>query len=60
MTIRTIVLDDAGATVGAGGGITALSVPGEELFELKVKARAPLAALGAGSGAEDRGTPPAP
>ncbi|MEO6533218.1 MAG: anthranilate synthase component I family protein [Pseudolysinimonas sp.] len=47
MTIRTIVLDADGATVGAGGGITALSVPGEELFEVKVKARAPLAALGA-------------
>jgi anthranilate synthase component 1 len=47
MTIRTIVLDADGATVGVGGGITALSVPGEELFEVKVKARAPLAALGA-------------
>ena len=46
MTIRTIVLDADGATVGAGGGITALSVPTEELAEVKVKARAPLAALG--------------
>jgi anthranilate synthase component 1 len=35
-----------GATIGVGGGITALSVPGEELLEVKVKARAPLAALG--------------
>ena len=49
MTIRTIVLDAEGATVGAGGGITALSVPSEELAEVKVKARAPLAALGAAS-----------
>jgi anthranilate synthase component 1 len=47
MTIRTIVLDADGATVGVGGGITALSVPSEELFEVKLKARAPLAALGA-------------
>lgn len=46
MTIRSIVLDDRGATVGAGGGITALSVPGEELFEVKLKAAAPLGALG--------------
>ena len=46
MTIRSIVLDDAGATVGAGGGITALSVPEEELAEVKLKAAAPLAALG--------------
>jgi len=46
MTIRTIVLDAQGATVGAGGGITALSVPSEELFEVKLKAAAPLGALG--------------
>jgi para-aminobenzoate synthetase component 1 len=47
MTIRTIVLDAAGATVGTGGGITALSVPSEELAEAKLKAAALLAALGA-------------
>jgi para-aminobenzoate synthetase component 1 len=46
MTIRTIVLDAAGATVGTGGGITALSVPSEELAEAKLKAAALLAALG--------------
>jgi anthranilate/para-aminobenzoate synthase component I len=48
MTIRSIVLDEHGATVGAGGGITALSVPAEELAEAKLKAAALLAALGAG------------
>lgn len=47
MTIRSIVLDKRGATVGAGGGITALSVPIEELAEAKLKAGALLAALGA-------------
>jgi anthranilate synthase component 1 len=47
MTIRSIVLDERGATVGAGGGITALSVPIEELAEAKLKAAALLAALGA-------------
>ena len=47
MTIRTIVLDAAGATVGTGGGITALSVPAEELAEAQLKAAALLAALGA-------------
>jgi anthranilate synthase component 1 len=47
MTIRTIVLDAAGATIGTGGGITALSVPAEELAEAKLKAAALLAALGA-------------
>jgi len=47
MTIRSIVLDERGATIGAGGGITALSVPIEELAEAKLKAAALLAALGA-------------
>ena len=47
MTIRSIVLDAAGATIGTGGGITALSVPAEELAEAKLKAAALLAALGA-------------
>ena len=46
MTIRSIVLDDLGATVGAGGGITALSVPAEELAEVKIKARVLLEVLG--------------
>lgn len=46
MTIRSIVLDERGATVGAGGGITALSVPEEELAEARLKAAALLGALG--------------
>jgi anthranilate synthase component 1 len=45
MTIRSIVLDDRGATIGTGGGITALSVPTEELAEAKLKAAALLSAL---------------
>src|SRR5690606_19359071 len=45
MVIRTIVIDGAGATVGAGGGITALSVPHEELAEVKLKAAALLRVL---------------
>ena len=45
MTIRTIVLDGGGATVGAGGGITVLSDPGAELAESRLKAEALLAAL---------------
>ncbi|GAB2448354.1 anthranilate synthase component 1 [Conyzicola lurida] len=48
MVIRSIVLDGAGATVGAGGGITALSVPEEELAEARLKAAALLTVLGAG------------
>jgi para-aminobenzoate synthetase component 1 len=47
MTIRSIVIDDHGATIGTGGGITALSVPEEELAEAKLKAAALLEALGA-------------
>ena len=47
MTIRSIVLDERGATVGAGGGITALSVPEEEVAEVRLKAAALLAALDA-------------
>ena len=45
MTIRTIVVDDRGASIGAGGGITALSDPVAELAEVELKARALLAAL---------------
>lgn len=48
MVIRTIVIDPTGASIGAGGGITALSVPEEELEEAWTKAAAPLAALGVG------------
>jgi para-aminobenzoate synthetase component 1 len=48
MVIRSIVMDAAGATIGTGGGITALSVPAEELAEVRLKAAALLAVLGAG------------
>lgn len=47
MVIRSIVIDADGASIGAGGGITALSVPEEELAEAKLKAAALLAVLGA-------------
>ena len=47
MVIRSIVIDAEGATVGAGGGITWRSVPASEVAEVAIKARAPLAALGA-------------
>jgi anthranilate/para-aminobenzoate synthase component I len=48
MVIRSIVLDRDGATVGSGGGITALSIPEEELDEVKLKAAALLRVLGVG------------
>ncbi|WP_440694082.1 anthranilate synthase component I family protein [Clavibacter nebraskensis] len=48
MVIRSVVVADGGATVGAGGGITALSVPEEELEEVRVKAAPLLAAVRAG------------
>lgn len=47
MVIRSIVIDPAGATVGAGGGITWSSVPEAELAEVKLKAAALLRVLGA-------------
>jgi anthranilate synthase component 1 len=46
MVIRTIIIDINGTTVGAGGGITALSVPEEELAEVRLKAAALLRVLG--------------
>ncbi|MCU1440700.1 MAG: aminodeoxychorismate synthase component [Rhodoglobus sp.] len=46
MVIRSIVIDSRGSTVGTGGGITALSVPVEELEETRVKAAALLRVLG--------------
>jgi anthranilate synthase component 1 len=46
MVIRSIVLTPEGATVGAGGGITALSDPDEELAEVKLKAAVLLRVLG--------------
>ena len=47
MVIRSIVLDPAGAPVGSGGGIAALSVADEELAEVRLKAAALLAVLSA-------------
>lgn len=47
MVIRSIVIDDASAVVGAGGGITWGSDAAAEVAEVATKARAPLAALGA-------------
>ncbi|BDZ38026.1 anthranilate synthase component I family protein [Microbacterium suwonense] len=47
MVIRSIVIDAEEAYVGAGGGITWLSRANAEAAEVAVKARAPLAALGA-------------
>lgn len=49
MVIRSIVLTPDGASIGTGGGITALSVAAEEIEETRVKARALLAVLGAAS-----------
>jgi anthranilate synthase component 1 len=46
MVIRSIVMDAAGSTVGTGGGITALSVPEEELEEAQLKAAVLLEVLG--------------
>lgn len=47
MVIRSIVVHPQGAYVGAGGGITWRSVAAEEVAEVGIKARGPLAALGA-------------
>lgn len=46
MTIRSIVIDSHGVMVGTGGGITALSVPIDELEETKIKVAALLQSLG--------------
>lgn len=47
MVIRSILIDAGGASIGTGGGITALSMIDEEIEETRVKAAALLAALGA-------------
>ncbi|MEJ1155583.1 anthranilate synthase component I family protein [Microbacterium marmarense] len=47
MVIRSIVAHPSGAYVGAGGGITWQSKPADEVAEVGIKARGPLAALGA-------------
>ncbi|MGR0221631.1 aminodeoxychorismate synthase component I [Agromyces sp. ZXT2-6] len=49
MVIRSIVLTPSGASIGTGGGITALSDPDEEVEETLVKARALIAVLGGGA-----------
>jgi para-aminobenzoate synthetase len=49
VAIRTIVLDGERASVGAGGAIVVDSDPDEELEEMLLKARAPIAAFEAGS-----------
>ncbi|MCK8609497.1 aminodeoxychorismate synthase component I [Agromyces sp. C10] len=46
MVIRSIVLTARGASIGTGGGITALSDPEEEVEETRLKARALIAVLG--------------
>lgn len=50
MVIRSIHFSGDGVVIGAGGGITALSVPREELAEVRVKAAALLAAAGLSGG----------
>jgi para-aminobenzoate synthetase component 1 len=47
MVIRSILIDARGASIGTGGGITALSVIDEEIEETRVKVAALLSALGA-------------
>ena len=47
MVIRSIVVHPRGAYVGAGGGITWRSEAAAEVAEVGVKARGPLAAIGA-------------
>uniref|UniRef100_UPI003749725F chorismate-binding protein n=1 Tax=uncultured Microbacterium sp. TaxID=191216 RepID=UPI003749725F len=47
MVIRSVVVQADAAWVGAGGGITWRSVAASEVAEVGLKARSPLAALGA-------------
>jgi anthranilate/para-aminobenzoate synthase component I len=46
MVIRSIVIDESGASIGTGGGITSDSDPVAELEEMKLKAAPALRALG--------------
>lgn len=46
MVIRSIVVEGMRATVGAGGGVTALSEPVAEVAEMRLKAAALLRAIG--------------
>ncbi|MFF1879045.1 aminodeoxychorismate synthase component I [Leifsonia sp. NPDC058230] len=50
MVIRSIAIRPGRVDIGAGGGITALSVPDEELEEVAIKARALLTAAGLTAG----------
>ncbi|MGF3052388.1 aminodeoxychorismate synthase component I [Microbacterium sp. YY-03] len=52
MVIRTVIVGTTEAYVGAGGGITWGSIAADEVAEVAIKARAPLAALGARVAAE--------
>jgi para-aminobenzoate synthetase len=45
VTIRTIVVDGGGASIGAGGAIVADSDPEDEFEEMLLKARTPVAAF---------------
>jgi para-aminobenzoate synthetase component 1 len=54
MVIRSIVLGPAGASIGTGGGITALSVAHEEIEETRIKAAALIGAILACSPAPER------
>ena len=47
MVIRSLVVGPCRTTLGVGGGITSSSVPADEWQEARLKAAAPLAALGA-------------
>ena len=53
MVIRSIVLGPAGASIGTGGGITALSVAEEEIEETRIKAAALIDALATSARAPD-------
>ena len=54
MVIRSILVADGVATIGAGGGITALSEPEAEVAEMRLKARSLLTALGVRDEADAR------
>nr|WP_244962713.1 aminodeoxychorismate synthase component I [Cryobacterium roopkundense] len=56
IVIRSIVLGPGGATIGTGGGITALSDPEEEIEETRIKAAALLVALGAAPSSQGSGS----
>ncbi len=60
MTIRTLAIHPGGAYVGAGGGITALSDPADEVGEVALKAAPVLAAAGTGLPREWRDRVPVP